>query len=214
MYPIELSSSSKVEIIEASSTSSSYITTTLIITITIINLIIIYHMIMQVVGRVERVGWGQTRIRGRDTRPTYVPNAHFVQTAVTNMERITHRKFEATVPIRFSDYALMNDVINRIKDRLKNIAKLDVLSMPFRVSFVRVGSYCLEIEITCYFATKSIDEYLALQQVRWILMMDGLADALMVGWMVAWMVEWLDGWMEGVFILFWFDRYSSTIVIC
>jgi hypothetical protein len=154
---------------------------------------------MQVVGRVERVGWGQTRIRGRDTRPTYVPNAHFVQTAVTNMERITHRKFEATVPIRFSDYALMNDVINRIKDRLKNIAKLDVLSMPFRVSFVRVGSYCLEIEITCYFATKSIDEYLALQQVRWILMMDGLVDALMIGWMVA--------WMDGVFIL------SGMIVI-
>lgn len=75
-------------------------------------------------GRVERVGWGQTRIRGRDTRPTYVPNrygerifpyltrslfllyhriyfSHFVQTAVTNMERITHRKFETILPLRF-----------------------------------------------------------------------------------------------------------------
>lgn len=57
------------------------------------------------IGRVERVGWGQTRIRGRDTRPTYVPNSHFVQTAVTNMERITHRKFEATVPVRFEVYS-------------------------------------------------------------------------------------------------------------
>ena len=52
-------------------------------------------------GRVERVGWGQTRIRGRDTRPTYIPNSHFVATAVTNMERITHRKFETVFPIRF-----------------------------------------------------------------------------------------------------------------
>lgn len=137
------------------------------------------------VGRVERVGWGQTRIRGRDTRPTYVPNAHFVQTAVTNMERITHRRFEATVPIRFSDYALMSDVINRIKDRLKTIAKLDVLSMPFRVSFVRVGSYCLEIEITCYFATKSIDEYLALQQVGELDIDD------------EYMGELIDRWMDG-----------------
>lgn len=49
----------------------------------------------------ERVGWGQTRIRGRDTWPTYVPNAHFAQAAVTNMERITHRKFEAVIPLRF-----------------------------------------------------------------------------------------------------------------
>lgn len=55
----------------------------------------------QFTGRVERVGWGQTRIRGRDTRPTYVPNAHFAQAAVTNMERITHRKFETVIPLRF-----------------------------------------------------------------------------------------------------------------
>lgn len=118
----------------------------------------------ELVGRVERVGWGQTRIRGRDTRPTYVPNSHFVQTAVTNMERITHRKFEAIIPLRFQDYSVMTDVLNRIKESLRTIPKLDVLSMPFRVSFVKFGHYSLEIEITCYFATKSIDEFLALQQ--------------------------------------------------
>ncbi len=118
----------------------------------------------ELVGRVERVGWGQTRIRGRDTRPTYVPNSHFVQTAVTNMERITHRKFEAIIPLRFQDYSVMTDVLNKIKEALRTIPKLDVLSMPFRVSFVKFGHYSLEIEITCYFATKSIDEFLALQQ--------------------------------------------------
>ena len=37
--------------------------------------------------------------------------------------------------------------------------------MPFRVSFVRVGAYGLEIEVVCYFATKSIDEFLMLQQM-------------------------------------------------
>lgn len=84
------------------------------------------------------------------------------------MERITHRKFESIVPIRFADYAVMNDVIIRMKERLRTISKLDVLSMPFRVSFIRVGTYCLEIEITCYFATKSIDEFLTLQQVIYL----------------------------------------------
>jgi small-conductance mechanosensitive channel len=52
------------------------------------------------VGRVERVGWCQTRIRGRDTTPTYIPNSHFIQTAVTNMERITHRKYETIIHLR------------------------------------------------------------------------------------------------------------------
>lgn len=119
----------------------------------------------ELIGRVERVGWGQTRIRGRDTRPTYVPNSHFVQTAVTNMERITHRKFEAIVPLRFQDQHLVQDVLIKIKDALRTIPKLDVLSMPFRVSFVKFGTYSLDIEITCFFATKSIDEFLALQQI-------------------------------------------------
>lgn len=118
----------------------------------------------EVVGRVERVGWGQTRIRGRDTRPTYIPNSHFVQTAVTNMERITHRKYETIVPIRFKDYGVVIEVLSKIREYLRTIPKLDVLSMPFRVNFIKFGTYSLEIEVTCYFATKSIDEYLALQQ--------------------------------------------------
>ena len=116
-------------------------------------------------GRVERVGWGQTRIRGRDTRPTYIPNSHFVQTAVTNMERITHRKMETNFHIRHHDAEMVQVVVQNIKDGIRPLPKLDVLSMPFRVSFVRVGSYGLEIEVVCYFATKSIDEFLMLQQM-------------------------------------------------
>jgi small-conductance mechanosensitive channel len=119
----------------------------------------------ELVGRVERVGWGQTRIRGRDTRPTYIPNSQFVQLAVTNMDRITHRKFEAKIPIRFQDQYLLPDVLSRIRDTLKTIPKLDALSMPYRVHFVGFGQFSLDIEITCYFATKSVDEFLSLQQV-------------------------------------------------
>ena len=119
----------------------------------------------ELIGRVERVGWGQTRIRGRDTRPTYIPNSHFVQTAVTNMERITHRKFEIVLQLRYQDGGVMNDIIAKIREGIRTIPKLDILSMPFRVNFVKIGTYGLEIEITCYFATKSIDEFLALQQM-------------------------------------------------
>ena len=119
----------------------------------------------EIIGRVERVGWGQTRIRGRDTRPTYIPNSQFVQTAVTNMDRITHRKFEAKIPIRFQDQHLMPDVLAHIRETLRTIPKLDTLSMPYRIHFIGFGQFSLDIEITCYFATKSVDEFLSLQQV-------------------------------------------------
>eukprot|EP01036_Dinobryon_divergens_P029023 gene29023-38069_t len=118
----------------------------------------------EVVGRVERVGWGQTKIRGRDTRSTFVPNSHFVQAAVTNMDRITHRKFDAIVPLRYQDYGVVDKVIVRIKERLRTIPKLDILSQPFRISFVKIGNYSLDVEVTCYFAVKSVDDFLVLQQ--------------------------------------------------
>eukprot|EP01038_Epipyxis_sp_PR26KG_P004384 gene4384-6200_t len=130
----------------------------------------------ELIGRVERVGWGQTRIRGRDTRPTYVPNSHFVQTAVTNMERITHRKFETIVPIRFEDHHVILQVISKIKDKLKSIPKLDN-TMPFRVNFIGFGEYSLQIEIFCYFSTKSIDEFLTLQQAANIEIISAITES-------------------------------------
>ncbi len=39
------------------------------------------------------------------------------------------------------DYSVMSEVIERVKERLRGVPKLDVLSMPFRVSFVKVGTY-------------------------------------------------------------------------
>ncbi len=115
-------------------------------------------------GKVERVGWYQTRLRGRDTRPTYVPNSVFVDTMVTNMDRITHRRFEASFSLRYQDFETLPEVILEIKKALRVLPKVDVLS-PFRVHFTQFGDYCLSLTASCYFATKSLDEYLYLQQL-------------------------------------------------
>ena len=81
------------------------------------------------------------------------------------MERITHRKLETKISLRFQDSSKISDVISRIRTNLQNITKLDYSSQPFRVSFVGFGQYCLEIEILAYFATKSLDEFLYLQEM-------------------------------------------------
>ena len=104
--------------------------------------------------------------RGNDTRPTYVPNSHFVSIPVTNIERITHRKYETKVSLCYEDFSSMGGVISSIKSRLKKIPKIDILSQPFRVSFTEITPTGLDIEVLCYFATKSVDEFLRLQEVR------------------------------------------------
>lgn len=115
-------------------------------------------------GRVERVGWYQTRMRGRDTRPTYVPNGMFADTMVTNMDRITHRKFESNCQIRYADSHKVVEILQAIKAALKDVPNVDLLS-PFRVHLTDFADTGLKITIVCYFATKSFDEFLYLQQL-------------------------------------------------
>ena len=62
------------------------------------------------------------------------------------MERITHRKFEAQIPLRFEDNSVLPEVLAKIKEALRALPKLDVLRyVPqrfvlslffFRVSFL------------------------------------------------------------------------------
>ncbi len=116
-----------------------------------------------VVGRVERVGWYQTRIRGRDTRPTYIPNNVFVLNAVTNMDRITHRKFEQTFYLPYKNATGISPVLEDIKSTLKLLPKVDILS-PFYVYVTAYTERGLEVKLLLYFATKALDEYMSLQQ--------------------------------------------------
>ncbi len=115
-------------------------------------------------GRVERVGWYQTRIRGRDTRPTYIPNNVFVLNAVTNMDRITHRKFEQTFYLPYANSTQVAPVLEDIKSTLKLLPKVDILS-PFRIYVTAYTEKGLEVKLLLYFATRGLDEYLSLQQM-------------------------------------------------
>lgn len=41
------------------------------------------------------------RFRDRETRTTYIPNSVVANAVVTNLDRISHRKFESVVSLRF-----------------------------------------------------------------------------------------------------------------
>jgi hypothetical protein len=60
---------------------------------------------------------------------------------VTNLDRITHRKYETKVSLSHEDFDKMSNVTASIKAKLKKIQKLDILSQPFRVSFTEITPY-------------------------------------------------------------------------
>mmetsp|Transcript_244 Transcript_244/g.315 ORF Transcript_244/g.315 Transcript_244/m.315 type:complete len:550 (+) Transcript_244:74-1723(+) len=129
----------------------------------------------QIDGTVERVGWGQTRLVGKDTTPTYVPNSQFLQSTVTNIDRNTHYRLQKTFPTRYRDFSVINDVTERVKERLLRMPKLDT-EMPFRVTFADVTSYSLDVEVEAYFATNSYTEFLQLQQMAYVQIIEGIQD--------------------------------------
>lgn len=61
-------------------------------------------------------------------------------------------------------------MILEIKKALRVLPKVDVLS-PFRVHFTTFGPYCLNLQASCYFATKSLDEFLY-RALLWRVLLD------------------------------------------
>ena len=55
-------------------------------------------------GFVEHIGWRQTRIRGYDRTPIYVPNALFTNMAVINPSRMQNRRVDTTLDPALQDF--------------------------------------------------------------------------------------------------------------
>lgn len=70
----------------------------------------------------------------------------------------------AAGPDRYADAPKVAEIIQGIKTALKDVPNVDLLS-PFRVHLVDFAESGLKVNVVCYFATKSFDEFLYLQQV-------------------------------------------------
>jgi MscS family membrane protein len=72
----------------------------------------------QIEGTVEGIGWRLTRIRTLDKRPLYVPNSVFTSIAVENPSRMTHRRINETIGVRYDDIARVADIAGDIRAML------------------------------------------------------------------------------------------------
>lgn len=115
-------------------------------------------------GIVEDVGWYMTRMRGLDYQPTYIPNAIFVNKQVTNISKITHRRFLQSFGVRYCDFPKVDGIVDELRKTLKNIPAVDV-GRGFRVFFVGFGSYSLNIEVLLAFREPDYAGFLELQAI-------------------------------------------------
>jgi MscS family membrane protein len=76
-------------------------------------------------GTVEKIGWRLTLIRTFDKRPLYIPNSMFASISVENPSRMTHRRINETIGIRYDDSKLLPVIVSDVKEMLLNHPEID-----------------------------------------------------------------------------------------
>jgi len=99
-------------------------------------------------GTVEYIGWRITKIRAFDKRPLYVPNSAFNTITVQNPSRMTHRRIEETITVRYDDIKLVNKIVEQITQYL-NESELVAQDQTKIVNFNGYGESSLNILIYC-----------------------------------------------------------------
>ena len=76
-------------------------------------------------GTVEYIGWRHTRLRSVDKTALYVPNSIFTTVIVENITRMSHRRFDLTVGLRYEDMSRIAAVSADIRSLLENHPDID-----------------------------------------------------------------------------------------
>jgi MscS family membrane protein len=114
-------------------------------------------------GTVEYIGWRQTRLRTPDKRPLYVPNSTFTSIAVENPSRMTHRRINQAIGLRYDDWQRLPRLVEQIRAMLQvhdGIAQDQTLV----VNFEKFSDSSLDILVLAYTKTSDFEEFHAVRQ--------------------------------------------------
>ena len=105
-------------------------------------------------GTVEDIGWRLTRIRTFDKRPLYIPNSVFATIVLENPSRMTNRRINETIGVRYDDIEQLPVIIKRIETMLKEHPDIDT-QQTLMVNFNNFASSSVDFFI--YTFTKTTD---------------------------------------------------------
>jgi MscS family membrane protein len=100
-------------------------------------------------GIVKRIGWRTTEVMSFNNRPLYIPNALFNQIIIINPKRMTHRKIDVTLGIRYEDLSVLNSIIKSMKIMLEGHSKVSHREIQW-VHFVNCGTSSLDVNVICF----------------------------------------------------------------
>lgn len=124
-----------------------------------------------IAGTVVEIGWRLTKIMTFDHRPLYVPNALFSTISIENPGRMTNRRIDFTISLRYEDAGRINDVVNDIRAMLAADADIDQKQTTL-VYFSKFADSSLDVMIYCFTKTVVWAKWLEVQQGVYLKIID------------------------------------------
>lgn len=116
----------------------------------------------EVMGEVQQIGWRATRIMGFDRRPFYVPNAMFNTAVLINHSRMTARRIEQYIHLRYSDVDKTPGIVEDVNRMLSSHSGIEQEFFVFR--FDSCGDFALKFLLYAFTVTTDYEEYMRVKE--------------------------------------------------
>ena len=117
----------------------------------------------QIEGTVEQISWRHTRIRAPNMNLLFVPNALFTTIVVENPSRMSNRRIDQTIGLRYEDLVKVESIVNAIQALLTEHSGIDQ-TQTIVVAFDTFADSSLNVIIRAYTCTTALAEFHALKQ--------------------------------------------------
>ena len=114
-------------------------------------------------GIVEKIGWRLTVVRTFSKNVLYIPNTAFSSIIVENATRMSNRRINETIGIRYDDLNKMADIIQNVNNVLENNPDIDQ-TQKAKVYFKSFSASSCDFFIYAFTKTKDWEEFLRIKQ--------------------------------------------------
>jgi MscS family membrane protein len=117
----------------------------------------------QIEGKVEHIGWRQTRIRATNMALVYVPNALFTSIVVENPSRMSHRRIREAIGLRYDDLDKMSAIVVEVQTMLKGHPDIDT-EQETVVAFDQFADSSINFVIQAFSKTTQLAQFHSVKQ--------------------------------------------------
>jgi MscS family membrane protein len=117
----------------------------------------------EIEGIVEHIGWRQTSIRANNMALLFVPNSLFTSIVVENTSRISHRRIEETIGLRYQDLGKVTLIATEIEQMLKNHPEIDP-EQNVIVALSKLAESSLDLTLLAFTRTGGLLQYHQIRQ--------------------------------------------------